>query len=357
MIYKDIEIRTVVAGTAEFPRHSEASILELKDGGLLMAWQCHGSSDKGARDEAPSTISLMNSRDGGRTWTDRRVAAEMIPGCVNCYSPDLFRCRDGALSLFFKRYTHLKPHEPILNSEYRIDSFDEGKTWSRERTLWENSNEASTLNHAIRRLSDGSALMPVTRSEGAWGAREERIYVSVLRSEDDFSSWTRSPEITVPMRGLMEPCIAERADGTLDMVMRTQLGSVFHSESKDGGRTWSKPQTTGLAAPESCPCIVSVPHTNAQLVIWNNSEYDMNWYSHYGRRSPLTMAITRDGLKTFTDFYDLESDPKRAFTNPAVTVTRDGLFVLNYWTTPYFPNGRMINGYIDLKIAAFRIDI
>ena len=159
------------------------------------------------------------------------------------------------------------------------------------------------------------------------------------------------------MRGISEPCIAQRADGSLNMVLRNQLGSVFYSESFDGGKTWSKPQTTGLRAPESCSCIASIPNTDAQLVIWNNSEYDMHWFSHYGKRTPLTMAISRDGLKTFTDFIDIETDPTRVFSNPSVTFTSENLCIVNYFTEPYYPNGRMGNGYIDLKLATFRIDV
>ena len=355
-VYHDITTRTIIKGSEDFPRHSEASILELKDGSLLIAWQCHEKSGFGSGDEAPATISLMNSYDGGATWTNRRVAAKMIEGCVNCYSPALFRRRDGTISLFFKRYTHLVPGEHIFCNYYRIDSADEGESWSEEKTMWENK-EYYSINHSVKRLADGSALMPIERSEGGWCAPDDHDIVSVLRSEDDFVTWTESNSITVPMRGLSEPCVAQRPDGSLNMVLRNQLGSVFCSESHDGGRTWSKPQTTGLRAPESCPCVVSVPGSDAQIVIWNNSEYDMKWYSHYGKRTPLTMAVSRDGLKTFTDCCDIETDPGRVFTNPSVTVTSSGLFLVNYWTCLYYPNGRMGNGYIDLKLASFRVEI
>ena len=82
----------------------------------------------------------------------------------------------------------------------------------------------------------------------------------------------------------------------------------------------------------------------------------MEWRSHYGKRTPLTMAVSRDGLKTFSDFFDIETDPGRAFTNPSITVTADGLFLLNYWTCPYLPDGRM-GGLIDLKLASFRVNL
>ena len=132
-LIQDLSINTIVAATEELPRHSEASILELKDGRLLMAWQRHEKSGFGSGDQAPSTISLMNSNDNGTTWSNFRVAAAMIPGCVNVYSPTLYLCADGSISLFFKRYTHLVWGEERRNSYYRIDSYDEGETWNERR--------------------------------------------------------------------------------------------------------------------------------------------------------------------------------------------------------------------------------
>lgn len=352
--YYDFYKQTVLPATEELPRHSEASIIELKDGSLLMAWQRHEKSHFGSGDQAPSSIALMNSYDDAKTWKNERIVAKMKDNCVNVFSPSFLRNSDGSISLFFRRYVQLEAGKPCLNNCYRITSFDEGNTWSEEETLWERQCYG-IINHAIKRLSDGSVLVPMDGGdEGGWGDKQERLKVYVLRSEDDLCTWTQSNTLSVPMRGLMEPCIAERSDGSLNMVFRTQLGSVFYSESFDGGRSWSKPQTTGLHAPESCPCIVSIPNTDAQLVIWNNTEYDPSWRSHYGKRTPLTMAISRDGLRTFTDFFDIETDPAKAFTNPSVTVTSSGLFVLNYWSCTYTPKG-LFGPLIDLNIATFRI--
>ena len=355
MRYKDFSIHTVAKGTEELPRHSEASILELADKSLLIAWQRHERSKFGSGDQAPSTISLMNSYDGGATWCNQRVAAAMIEGCTNVYSPSLYRLSDGKIALFFKRYMQLVGGKPILSNFYCRISEDEGKTWGPERLYWERQI-FSTINHAAKRIASGVTLLPLVQSQGGWGAPDERYYVSVLRSEDDLLTWTESNKITVPMRGLMEPCIAQRMDGSLNMVMRTQLGSVFCSESHDDGRTWSKAQATGLRTPESCPCVATIPNTDVQIVVWNNSEYDMNWRSHYGKRTPLTIALSRDGLKTFTDYYNIETDPNRAFSNPSITFTSDGVCLLNYWSSPYLPDGRM-GGPIDLMVASFRIDL
>ena len=353
--YYDFSAQTVRIGTEKSPRHSEASVLEKKDGSLLMAWQHHQRDESAlCGDMLPSHIALADSFDGGKTWVNERIVAGMKDGCVNVYAPSFLRNTDGSITLYFMRYMQLEKGKPILNNYYRTTSFDEGETWTEEETLWE-LGEYVPMNHCIKRLSDGSALMPVCGGVSGLYLKDSSYKVMVYRSTDDFKTWTVSNTLSLPMRGCMEPCIAERSDGKLNMVMRTQLGSVFYSESFDKGLTWSKPQTTGLRAPESCPCIVSIPNTDAQLVIWNNSEYDPNYRSHYGKRTPLTMAISTDGLKTFTDFFDLETDPGYAFTNPSVTVTADGLFVLNYWVAKYNEKG-IFDIPLDLKVATFRVN-
>ena len=350
--FYDIKIYTAFKADKNNPRHSEGSIIELKDGSLLMAWQCFQKSDNGSNDTAPANISIANSYDNGATWVNKHVVAGMTDFCVNCYSPAFFRDANDNIVLLFKRYTQLEAGKIKLNNCYHIESADEGKTWSEETLLWEN-RDFGIMNDCVRRLSDGSLLMPIEINPGINSGPEDHEHVAVLRSTDDFKTYTQSKVITCAKRGLMEPCIAERNDGSLNMVMRTQLGAVYCSDSTDGGKTWSEAYPTPLIAPESCPCVFSIPGTDAQLVIWNNT-FDPNFRTHFGKRSPLTMAISRDGLKTFSEFYNLETDEGHAFTNPAVMMTSDGLFVLNYWTCKYSDEWLM-NGTIDLKIATFRI--
>ena len=156
------------------------------------------------------------------------------------------------------------------------------------------------------------------------------------------------------MRGAMEPFVAELNDGRLIMVIRNQLGSAFKSYSEDQGENWSLPQTTGLVAPESCPYVTNIPGSDKIMVIWNNSEYNMHFRSHYGKRSPLTAAISADGGVTFSDFWDIETDPKIAFSNPGITWTKDGVCLLTYWVCPYSEHWVM-DGLIDLRLARFRV--
>ena len=107
--YYDFSKQTVRVGTEQFPRHSEASIIERNDSSLLMAWQHHTKSAvSDCSDQLPSDISMAESYDEGKTWVNERVVVDMKHGCVNVYSPSVLRNTDGSISLYFMRYMRLE---------------------------------------------------------------------------------------------------------------------------------------------------------------------------------------------------------------------------------------------------------
>jgi hypothetical protein len=83
------------------------------------------------------------------------------------------------------------------------------------------------------------------------------------------------------------------------MVMRTQMGAVYRADSRDGGRTWSKAASLGVEAPESCPELCKVPGTGDLLLIFNGSKFDPKWPSHFGKRTPLSTAVSTDEGRTW----------------------------------------------------------
>jgi sialidase-1 len=154
----------------------------------------------------------------------------------------------------------------------------------------------------------------------------------------------------------MEPHIEELKDKRLLMVMRTQMGSVYQAHSSDGGKTWSKSSSLGVEAPESCPELMKIPSTGDLLLIWNGSKYDPKWKSHFGKRTPLSSAISKDDGKTWSKPRHIETDPDWAYSNPGCCFTSKNTVVINYWTCKYQPNGYMSNEPIHLKAAIIDVD-
>jgi hypothetical protein len=107
---------------------------------------------------------------------------------------------------------------------------------------------------------------------------------------DGAVSWTASEKIIADpnrtTRGLIEPTIAELADGRIIMVMRGSNdnrpelpGYRWYAESSDGGQTWSKPEpwvfSDGIAffSPSSCSQLLR--HPNGRLY-WIGNICEMN---------------------------------------------------------------------------------
>jgi hypothetical protein len=351
---------TVREATAEHPRHSEPALLERRDGTLVMVWQEYlapGASGAGAgADDSPSRLSCLESRDGGRTWDGHRVLVTANPGDTNVYSPNLARCPDGAWLFTFLRYNLVKQGKPIEASGYACRSADEGRTWSSPEAMYERKPLRFTSG-VLKRLPCGRLLQPAETQSGETWTPTERLLGSPLYSDDGGRSWELgASRLALPMRGVMETHVEVLRDGRLFMVMRNQLGSVFSSVSPDRGATWSKPQTTGLRAPESCPELVRNPRNGDLILVWNHSEYDPGFRSHYGRRSPLTVAFSRDDAKSWQGFRDLETDPRRAFSNPVACVTSRDEVVVMYWVAEYDASWRMVTSRIHLHACIFGLD-
>jgi len=328
------KIVTVAETTKDFTRKSEGDVIALKDGSFLLAYM---EFEGDGSDYAITRIVRKISRDGGVTWGEHKILAETAPGDINVYSPNLIHSKDGGILLIYMRQHDVHPRTTTLYVEKSVDNGETFVPFSE----FAKHQEHSLCNAVVKRLTSGRLLLPV--SPNALGA--------VLYSDDDGFTWKEANNrLFLPMRGLMEPHVEQASNGDVIMVMRSQLGSLFLSVSKDDGLTWSKPQTSGLSTPESCPEITRIPGTGDLLMIWNNSPYDPGFASHYGKRSPLTAAISKDNGKTWENIKDIECDPNRAFSNPGCRFVTDHLAVVNYWTCEYLPSWRM-QDVIDLRVA------
>ncbi len=346
----DCTIVTAAETTAAYTRKGEGDTIELADGRLLLVYmEFRGDGS----DVAPTRLAALESADGGLTWGRHRLVTDTAPGDVNVYSPNLVRARDGSILLVFIRQHSAVPPS---STHHVWKSTDEGESFTPDAE--HAAGEAlSPCNAVIKRLDSGRLLLPTSATVKAGAVPYSHTYAgAVLYSDDDGRSWLEAGNrVHLPMRGVMEPHVQEIGDGRVLMVMRSQLGSLFLSESRDDGLTWSKPQTTGLRSPESCPELSRLPHTGDLLMIWNNSPYDPAFRSHYGKRSPLTAAVSADGGRTWGHVRNIEDAPGRAFSNPGCRFTRDGRAIVNYWTCEYLPDWAM-QDVIDLRIAVIEAD-
>jgi hypothetical protein len=112
----------VAPATDANPRNSEADMLRLRDGRLLLAWT-EFYTTKGS-DWGPARISAMFSSDQGRAWSSKRTLQENI-GQMNVMEPDLLRLRSGKVLFVFCRKNSEADCLPML----RV-SRDDARTFS-----------------------------------------------------------------------------------------------------------------------------------------------------------------------------------------------------------------------------------
>ncbi len=353
-----IDVFTVVEANRDFPRHGSPTIVELQDGRLLLAWMESVGGPLLGNDHAPCNIAAMVSCDGGYTWADRRILVENHPGDTNIHFPCFMRLPDGKILFYYLIRHSLEPGVPAESSGLVCFSDDEGQTFS-EPIRHEALSEKGGNGNVMVKLSSGRLLLPAQQYQhGIWGGPLDHQISGCYYSDDQGLSWSISDTwFDLPLRGTMEPHIVELKDGRLLSYMRTQLGALFQTESLDGGVTWSKPQTTGIRAPESKPCLVKIAQRDDLLLIWNHSLFDPQ-FDHSGLRTPLTVAISRDEGHAWENIKNIETDPRFEFTNPACHFTSQGKAIIMYEASKMDdpnPPGRLGRSQMHMKAAVMDI--
>lgn len=294
------------------PRNTEGSVVELKDGRLLLAYtRFYG----GGSDHAFADISGMISEDKGRTWSRPFLVQRNDAGC-NVMSASLLRLQTGEILLGY-----LRKNASRTDCRFAIRlSTDEGRTWGPEVCATPEPVEYYVVNNdRVIQLRNGRLLVPAA-DHADWHKRR-RAWAVCYFSDDKGKTWRRgSGHIELPGCGCQEPGIVELKDGRVYMIIRNSLGSVYRAISADGGDTWSEATSTGLPAPVAPCSIKKIPTTGDLLLIWNHSK---------NRRVPLTAALSSDDGETWHHIRDIETQGG-SFAYTSICFV-DQTAVLSYW--------------------------
>jgi sialidase-1 len=315
----------IEAANAQTPRSDTASVAELSDGRLIVVYHKYEMGKHAGHDQGICRIWSKTSRDDGKTWQQPRMLVDVAPGDMNVQAPALLRLKSGRLMM-----NCLRAHKSGGSSTMCVfSSDDQGRSFSELDPVWQRSKGQLLQGGAssLVALESGRLILPMHGGSGNQWKQKNSAWCFV--SDDKGKTWQRSTAIDLPKRGAMEASVAELADGTLLMSLRTQLGGPYLSRSIDCGMTWSEAVFSNLEGGESCTCLRRIPEKKDIVLFWNNSKYNKK-HHHFGERTPLTAAISSDNGKSWRIIGNIADDPKAEYTNLDCFFTSRGDAVLTY---------------------------
>lgn len=343
----------VCPATDMYPRNDEATAVLLKDGSILLAWSRFSGLNRSASrstaydpltglpgqdlnsDNAPAHIAAVISRDGGLTWSDAETLVADSAG-LNVMNPSLARLTDDSLGLVYNL-------RESLTSAYRVfrRSLDEGRSWSAPIFITDTGYKTG-CNDRLTVLDSGRLIAPIHCTDD-WGSHY--LHTRVAWSDNHGQTWSLSPALELPKvhgsgeSGCWEPDVVQRADGSLLMVMRTAMGTLFRAESDDAGETWHGLRSMEVVAPVAPAILRRIPDTSALLLVWN---WHYDWREAMGgRRRPLACAVSYDGGASWptSQRHILEADPNFTYAYPSCLFVGDQAMITYYVSAADDPFG------------------
>lgn len=337
-----VEQVLVLPPSGQNPRNSEGDFAQLNDGRILFIYT-HFTG--GGADESAAYLAARASSDGGRTWTAEDTIIVPNEGRQNVMSVSLLRLKSGEIALFYLRKNSDEDCRPYLRR-----STDEGKTWGEPALCIPREGYFVVNNDRVVQLTTGRLVIPAAlHSLPGKGFIGRGISMCFL-SDDNGQTWRQSATtLEAPPdsgSGLQEPGVIELKDGRLMMLCRTDQGCQIRSWSTDGGNTWSPAERTEIMSPVSPATFERIPKTGDILLAWNDHSKDPALGS---KRTPLTLAISRDEGQTWGHVKNIEDAPDGCYCYTAME------FVGDYVLLGYCAGDKTIGGLNRLKVVRIPI--
>ena len=308
------------------PRNSEGDFVTLKNGRILYIYSHYTGNSSGDHD--PAYLAGRFSDDGGKTWSKEDFTVVEREGTMNVMSVSLLRLQNGSIALFYLK----KNSELDCIPTMRI-STDEAKTWGNPIACITDKKGYFVLNNnRVIQLKNGRLLMAVALHENQVGKFSEVGRLFSYYSDDNGVTWLCGEEVSNPSNIVtQEPGLIELKDGTIMMFIRASGGFQQLSYSKDKGQTWSPIVASNIHSPVSPASIARIPSTGDLLLVWNNN--DGSNPQTKGKRTPLTVAVSKDEGKSWQHITDIESNPLGHYCYMAIHFTKREVLI-SYCTGP-----------------------
>lgn len=309
------------------PRNSEGDFITLKDGRILFVYT---HFLEGAADHSSAYLAGRYSSDGGKTWTRKDQTIIENDGKQNIMSVSLLRLQSGQIALFYARKNSIHDLIPVM----RI-SEDEGVHWSQPVEIVPPKNVGYYVlnNDRVVQLKSGRIVVPLALHQNLKGSDRfnPNARFFCYYSDDNGKTWQRGNEVEVEQQPgkkqpyMQEPGVVELKGGRLMGFCRTNGGSQYVAYSKDGGQTFSPLKPSNIISPVSPASIERIPATGDLLLVWNNHREISPQIR--GKRTPLTIAVSKDEGKTWQHIQNIEVNPNGWYCYTAIEFTKQGVLL------------------------------
>lgn len=298
------------------PRNSEGDFISLNNGGILFVYTRFTG---GAGDHAAASLVSRFSRDGGATWTAEDAVVLPNEGVMNVMSVSLLRLSDGSIALFYLRKNGEDDCRPFMRL-----SMDEAVTWGPPTACIPAPIGYYVVNNGrVVQLTSGRLVIPAALHALKGEPFRSRGKALCILSDDLGKTWRPSETmLEAPpdlQTGFQEPGVVELEDGSLFMLLRNSSGVFYRSDSNDGGVTWSQATPTNLQTPVSPASFKRIPGSDTLLLLWNDHKEIPDALRN--KRTPLTLAVSRDNGATWEHRVTLEDDPDGWYCYTAIAFT------------------------------------
>lgn len=288
-----------------------ASMTELSNGDLYVVF----FSGRGEYHDDAAAVFGSRQRRGSTRWSrPEAIARNPFHSLGNAV---VWQAPDGVVWLYY-----VTRHGELWDSS-RITakiSRDGARTWSESFQI---TFEAGTMvrNRPIL-VGNGDYLLPVYHEVGNDPESTGPDCTSFFMRWDPRSGlWTESNRVRSRL-GNIQPAPAVISGDHLVAYCRRggdysgrPDGWLVRTESHDGGRTWSPGVDSEFPNPNAAVDFLRLQNGH-HLLVYNRS---------FSERTPLSLALSTDGARTFPVRRDLASDPKGDYGYPTALQTRDGV--------------------------------
>ncbi len=294
----------------------------------------------GAADFGHVNIVMKRSSDNGKTWSSLQDVATFYDLQAGNAAPvvDLTdpKYPDGRIFLFYNTGNvpegELRQGWGDRQAWYKT-STDNGKTWSEPVEITKQVMKpdwrtyANTPGHAAQFLTGkykGRIYVAANHSEGGPQAHGRDYIAHGYYTDDHGKTFHLSENVGFP--GGNESTATPLMDGKLMMNSRNQTGSPrarIVAVSRDGGETWSKMYYDyNLVDPVCQGSILKVGEKKDQAILAFVNNNDPK------HRRNLTLRISKDGGKTWTESILVDQKDKHTAYSDIVEIDNDEIGVL-----------------------------